>query len=369
MADPYIPTDPTKLAAVNPNVADTFAPTAQTGGELTRQVGQTYNPATGKYEDSGLMGNQALETTAGQMTQLLSKQSPWMRQAATTGLQEAAKRGLLSSSIAIGAAEAERIRAAAPIAQATAQQFAAQAAANQDIMTRFGLQEQAGGLQRGQSALESQLKLGEAQMQGGIQKELTQEAGLQERLGTAMKGIEERTTLAVKGTEERKSIVEQATQEKGLISARTAGEATLISAKTAAEQTLIGERTAADIAKEQAASAEAIRRLGFDIAGKLQGTFTESMRNTIDRAAQEITKIETSDQLSPDAKKNIVQSILDQRNQDLKFMSDLYSALPAWQPTWTVAPLTGGTPPSGTAIPGAPNVSAGTTTPTNLSKP
>ena len=183
-----------------------------------------------------------------------------------------------------------------------------------------------------------------------------------------MKGAEERTTIGTRGAEERKSIAEKAVQEKSLISTRATEEKGLITAKTAAETTLIGERKAADIAKEQAASAESIRRMGFDVSGKLEGTFTEAMRSTIDRAAQEMTKVETSDQLNAESKKNIVEAILSQRNNDLSFLSDLYKNLPAWQPTWINKPLTGKAPPAGTAIAGPPAVTPKKTTPTKFSK-
>ena len=444
MADPYIAKDPKTIAA-SPSLATSYAPTTRTGGGLARQVGQQFDTATGKYKDTATMGQAAPETAAGQMQMLLAKQSPWMKQAETQGLQQAAKRGLLSSSMAVGAVEAERIRAAAPLAEATARQYAQQAALNQDIMAKYGLASQAGEIQRSQAALENAIKQQQFRMQGGVEKELvgargaeerlgittrgaeerlgiearggeerlgitargteerlgigargeeerlgiefrgleerltTQQRGLEERAAVAargeeeratvgVKGAEERTTIGTRGAEERKSIAEKAVQEKSLISTRATEEKGLITAKTAAETPLIGERKAADIAKEQAASAESIRRMGFDVSGKLEGTFTEAMRNTIDRAAQEMTKVETSDQLNAESKKNIVEAILAQRNNDLSFLSDLYKNLPAWQPTWINKPLTGKAPPAGTAIAGPPAVTPKKTTPTKFSK-
>jgi hypothetical protein len=58
-----------------------------------------------------------LETVKGQMTGLLSSEDPYIRSAGQTGVEDAQKRGLLSSSIATGAVERERIKAALPIAQ------------------------------------------------------------------------------------------------------------------------------------------------------------------------------------------------------------------------------------------------------------
>jgi len=56
-------------------------------------------------------------TVASQMTGLLSKESPYMKQAATQGAQRATQRGLLNSTMGIQAAESARINAALPIAQ------------------------------------------------------------------------------------------------------------------------------------------------------------------------------------------------------------------------------------------------------------
>lgn len=72
-----------------------------------------YNPATKMfdYED---------DTVEKRLTGLLAKDNKYMQQAATAGVQAANKRGLANSSIAVGAAEGERIKAALPIATADA---------------------------------------------------------------------------------------------------------------------------------------------------------------------------------------------------------------------------------------------------------
>lgn len=56
------------------------------------------------------------------MTGLMKQDNPYMEQAATAGRQEAQRRGLLSSSMAVGAAQDSQIRAAAPLAQQSASQ-------------------------------------------------------------------------------------------------------------------------------------------------------------------------------------------------------------------------------------------------------
>lgn len=56
------------------------------------------------------------DNVAKRIAQITSENSPLMQQARTTGLQQANRRGLSNSSMAVGASQAEAIRAAAPIA-------------------------------------------------------------------------------------------------------------------------------------------------------------------------------------------------------------------------------------------------------------
>lgn len=60
------------------------------------------------------------QTVEGRVEGILSSNSPLMKAAETYGLQTANKRGLLDSSIAVGAAQGEMIKAATPIATADA---------------------------------------------------------------------------------------------------------------------------------------------------------------------------------------------------------------------------------------------------------
>ena len=69
----------------------------------------TLTPQTTNISDDSLVENR--------ITGLLSRDNDYMRQAETRGLQQAQQRGLLSSSMAVGAVEGQRIAAALPIAQ------------------------------------------------------------------------------------------------------------------------------------------------------------------------------------------------------------------------------------------------------------
>ena len=74
-----------------------------------------YDPKTGEWKEE--------ETSvAKQMTGLLSKDTEYMQQAGTRGKQQANRRGLLNSTMAVSAVEGERIKAALPIASQDAGQ-------------------------------------------------------------------------------------------------------------------------------------------------------------------------------------------------------------------------------------------------------
>lgn len=96
----------------------------------TEAVASTYKPETQEVGENSLVANQ--------MTGLLSKSNPYMQQAETTGLKAANRRGLLNSSMAVGAVEGERIKAALPIAQQDAATFGNQDLTNQQFVNQAG---------------------------------------------------------------------------------------------------------------------------------------------------------------------------------------------------------------------------------------
>jgi len=78
--------------------------------------------------------NAPTDTVKGQMEGLLSNDSEYMRINAAKGERKAQSRGLLNSSMAVGAARGAAIDAALPIAQQDASLYTTQALANQDAM-------------------------------------------------------------------------------------------------------------------------------------------------------------------------------------------------------------------------------------------
>jgi hypothetical protein len=119
LLDPLKP-KPLLDPAAPPPLAPEYEPLPAPDNLLATAVGPStaplppIDPAT--YEDDDVVK---------QMNAITSQDSDYMKLARTSGLQTANKRGLLNSSIAAGASQAEALKAAAPLAGQNAQQMAA----------------------------------------------------------------------------------------------------------------------------------------------------------------------------------------------------------------------------------------------------
>jgi hypothetical protein len=105
-----------------------------TGGGLLANPA-TYKPVTLDDPTKWQIDNK--QTVAGQLASVVRKDSPLQQLARTEGLQQAQKRGLLNSSMAVGAAQDAITRSALPIAQADADVNARAAGYNADTSNKF----------------------------------------------------------------------------------------------------------------------------------------------------------------------------------------------------------------------------------------
>lgn len=80
------------------------------------------------------------ELVSHQLSALLDSNSRYIQQARQAGMQAAANRGLLNSSLAAGTSEASAIQAGAPIASADAAAYQAAAGQNVDVLNQQNLQ-------------------------------------------------------------------------------------------------------------------------------------------------------------------------------------------------------------------------------------
>ena len=101
------------------------------------------------------------ETVSHQLNQLMQEDSPYMQIARANALQQANSRGLLNSSIAVGAGQKAAIEAALPIAQQDAKAY-----------SDSGMSAQAAGQQLAQTEFESDLAARQSETNFGYQKQL-----------------------------------------------------------------------------------------------------------------------------------------------------------------------------------------------------
>lgn len=97
-------------------------------------AGQQRSQPRGNISGSSLVENR--------ITGLLRQDNPYMQQAELQGKQQAASRGLLNSSIGVGAIEQERIRAALPIAQQDASLYGQRDLSHQNYLNNSDLSAQ-----------------------------------------------------------------------------------------------------------------------------------------------------------------------------------------------------------------------------------
>ena len=226
-----------------------------------------YDPALGKV-------NEKTDTVAGQMTGLLSSDSPYLNLARTGAKLEANRRGLLNSSMAAGAGEAAAISAALPIASQDASTFSTQRLNNQNTKNaafQFGanatntanLTNAAAGNEFGK------IKAGTEAEKELIGTRAGAEAGLQEQRGQ----IE--SALSAQSSAQAQALAQvQGEIESGLITTREQANARLAELQAQLESGLIGTRAAAESQLQQER-----------ITGEKQ---LQAQRGQLDRALQEL---------------------------------------------------------------------------------
>ena len=188
------------LDTVEPVTQET-EPGAVTPTGSVAQETPTYQPGVTQqaegYQTPSVYDPGTTGTVAGQMEGILAKESPYLQAARERGEQYAHSRGLLSSSMAAGAAEKAAIEAALPIAQQDAATY-----------SKAGLQQQAfeesAGLVDIKAGASSQLAEQEAFhareleniQQHGANYRQQQEIALKERLSAADVSLAEKGALA-----------------------------------------------------------------------------------------------------------------------------------------------------------------------------
>lgn len=139
--------------------------------------------ATAKTYDAAQVDITPESTVSGQMEGLLSKSSPYMELARTGAKEEFNRRGLLNTSMAVGAGEKAAIESSLPIAQQDASTYGQSLLANQQATNVAAGQGAELGTQTELANVAAENRITEAQTQLSAEQQLSQQqAGLQEGL-------------------------------------------------------------------------------------------------------------------------------------------------------------------------------------------
>jgi hypothetical protein len=182
---------------------------------------------------------------AGQVAKVVSQDGPLMTQARTDGLKMANRRGLLNSSMAIGASQGEVLRTAVPIGSQTAAQINARNMSDQGFHQEGALQTQRIGSAEGMAAREIASREG-MQEKGILSEEGMHARGLSSAEGLAAREIASREWMQGLDLESREKLATMDIDSRELLANLdiNSRERMLANQLSAAEQTQLRDLTA-----------------------------------------------------------------------------------------------------------------------------
>jgi hypothetical protein len=203
MESPTASTTSTQTTA-QPTQTATSTPAPQAPAPQTAQT-SNLNPAAATYQSETRQVDPATQTVQGQVNSILAKDSPLMQRARTLATQQMAQRGLVNSSMAVGAGQAAMVDRALPMAQQDASAYNATAAENMAARNRaaefntgssnqFGLQQDQQSFQIAQQTIQNDFNR---------QMQVLQESGLDFRQARDIASREAITRLEQMGIQNR----------------------------------------------------------------------------------------------------------------------------------------------------------------------
>lgn len=320
------------------------------------------------------------ETVAGQLTDVISANSPVIQQQEQLAQRVAEQRGLQNSSLAVQAGREAAIGAALPIASADAATYARAAEVNQNAQNTFNLAEF-----QHQNALEmlsedQANRLALAEQAFGHQTDLSRQAfeqagqlseqGFQQALDLSIQDFQEQTQLMTQelanqlqlSAQDQTELLQQlqvqhlntlgALAEQARLNAiqsgldaenaqeleRLRGELDLvrIAAQSDATQAEIAAQLEGRIA-EIAATADANAALNAESdARRMQMQYLQETGAIMRQAMQDIAAISTTEGLTRTQQQGAVRDVRTQMQNDLSLLQAYYSQSPSWDPSWGV---------------------------------
>ena len=278
-------------------------------------------------EMADVQSNESM-TSAGRLDQMLQSDSPLMQRAQTQGLQQANQRGLLNSSMAVGAAQGAMIDRAQPFALQDSNnlmQNARQNAASQNEMNVL----------QGSTLADSFLNNQQFQQQSALQsQDYDIRSGLQEQQAGLQAQRDERIAqLDQDQTRLQADLNEAAAQNDFQRQQQLTEQQAQIQTE---RDELLFEQDLEATAEEYGLRAEEIALEGQQQMERLYGTSLANAwgvmgNNVTDIVAQtliEINDIQTNPNIEPEDKTQLIADLQEARDADVEFQAELYSTLP-----------------------------------------
>jgi len=267
-------------------------------------------------------------TSAGRLNQMLESDSPLMQRAETQGLQQANQRGLLNSSMAVGAAQGAMIDRAQPFALQDSNnlmQNARQDAAAQNEMNML----------QGSTLADSFLNNQQFQQQSALQQ---QDYDIRSGLAEQQAGFQAQRDERIAQLDEQQMQLQAELNEAA--AQNDFGRQQQLNEQAAQIQQerdeLLFEQDLESTAQQYGLESDILAQEGQQQMERLYGTSLANAwgvmgNNVTDIVAQtliEINDIQTNPNIDADDKTQLIADLQEARDTDVEFQAELYSTLP-----------------------------------------
>jgi len=267
-------------------------------------------------------------TSAGRLNQMLESDSPLMQRAETQGLQQANQRGLLNSSMAVGAAQGAMIDRAQPFALQDSNnlmQNARQDAAAQNEMNML----------QGSTLADSFLNNQQFQQQSALQQ---QDYDIRSGLAEQQAGFQAQRDERIAQLDEQQMQLQAELNEAA--AQNDFGRQQQLNEQAAQIQQerdeLLFEQDLESTAQQYGLESDILAQEGQQAMERLYGTSLANAwgvmgNNVTDILAQsliEINDIQTNPNIEPEDKTELIEDIQEARDADVEFQGELYASLP-----------------------------------------
>lgn len=264
-------------------------------------------------------------TVQGQLAGVLDAGGPLMDRATTRANQQMNARGLLNSSIAVGAGQSALYDAALPIASQDAQTFGRAGEFNASAANQAGLQRE---------GFKQQTSLQDADFG---QQTKTQAADLASRYNLANMDVQSRATLqAADAANQQKLQVANAALQTGLQASDAAVKQSMQAYDAALKQSMQGTDNAAKLGLATLDAENRVALAGIEAKYKKEMQSSQSMVSSYQGMVDSFTKVMMSD-LDTAAKQKTIGNLTTLYNNTLKMQSDVsgleLGKLLAFEPT------------------------------------